>query len=256
MTPPTNRRQAADEQPLGVDLRLGDCLGILPTLSDIDLIVTSPPYFNAKEYSYFENYEDYMSFMREFLKHSYTCLKDGGRLCLNIPDGYGRNPWVPIYANCVMSIIMSGFTLRGSIVWNKGTGAGKTSWGSWRSSSNPCLIDEHEMIIIAHKGSPRITGSPIERDYFLQSIHSVWNIKPETKRDHPAPFPLEIPRKLITLYSGRGDTVCDPFAGSGTTGVACIQIQRNFVGIERNVEYYDKAKMRLDAEHAQMRMRI
>lgn len=239
-----------------IDLRLGDCLDILPTLHNIDLIVTSPPYFNAKEYSHFDGFVDYISFMREFLAHSFACLKDGGRLCLNVPDGYGRNPWIPVYSYCLNLMMAEGFTLRGSIVWNKSTGAGKTSWGSWRSSSNPCLIDEHEMIIVAHKGSPRIEGSPIEKDYFLKSIHSVWNIKPETKRDHPAPFPLEIPRKLITLYSGRGDTVLDPFFGSGTTGVACIQTQRNFTGIERDTEYYKAGKMRIDAEHAQMRMRL
>ena len=239
-----------------IDLHFGDCLEILPTLSNIDLIVTSPPYFNAKEYSHFENYGDYMAFMHEFLSLSYTCLKDGGRICLNVPDGYGRNPWMPVYANCVMAMVINAFTVRGSIVWNKGTGANKTSWGSWRSSSSPCLIDEHEMIIVAHKGVPRIKGSPIGKEDFLKSIHSVWNIKPETKRDHPAPFPLEIPRRLITLYSGVGDMVCDPFSGSATTGVACVQTQRNFTGIEKDTDYYKVGKMRIDAENAQTRMGI
>lgn len=236
------------------DLHLGDCLEILPTLSDIDLIVTSPPYFNAKEYSHFETYWDYSDFMWDFISLSYGCLKDGGRICLNVPDGYGRDPWIPIYSNCLDLVIKAGFTVRGSIVWNKGTGAGKTSWGSWRSSSSPCLIDEHEMIIVAHKGVPRIKGSPIGKEDFLQSIHSVWNIKPETKRDHPAPFPLELPKRLVTLYSGVGDMVLDPFMGSGTTGLACIQIERNFTGIERDEEYYGKAKMKIESAQAQIRM--
>lgn len=238
-----------------IDLRFGDCLEILPTLSDIDLIVTSPPYFNAKEYSHFESYGHYMAFVSKFLAYSFACLKDGGRICLNVPDGYGRDPWMPVYANCLDFMIMSGFTVRGSIVWNKSPGQrGRTSWGSWRSSSNPCLIDEHEMIIVAHKGAPRIKGSPIERDNFLQSIHSVWNINPGTKRDHPAPFPLELPKRLITLYSGVGDMVCDPFAGSGTTGVACVQTQRNFTGIERDESYFGIAKKRIGAENAQIKL--
>ena len=237
-----------------IDLRFGDCLEILPTLSDIDLIVTSPPYFNAKEYSHFETYMDYMVFMQQFIKYSFECLKDGGRFCLNVPDGYGRDPWMPIYGNCLGLVALVGFTIRGSIVWNKSTGAGKTSWGSWRSSSSPCLIDEHEMIIVAHKKDPRIKGSPIGKEDFLKSIHSVWNIKPETKRDHPAPFPLEIPRRLITLYSGVGDMILDPFAGSGTTGVACVQTQRNFTGIEKDESYFGIAKKRIGAENAQIKL--
>jgi len=239
-----------------IDLRLGDCLEILPTLSNMDLIITSPPYFNAKEYSQFDNYQDYTDFMWEFISLSYGCLKDGGRICLNVPDGYGRNPWIPVYADCLKMVKNAGLILRGSIVWNKGTGAGKTSWGSWRSSSNPCLIDEHEMIIVAHKNNPHITGSPIEKDYFLQSIHSVWNIKPTSSRDHPAPYPLEIPRRLITLYSGVGDMVCDIFMGSGTTGVACVQTGRNFIGIEISEEYFNIAKKRIAEAQLQIRMKI
>jgi site-specific DNA-methyltransferase (adenine-specific) len=214
----------------------------------IDLILTSPPYFNAKDYSSWETYKDYLLFAENFLNKSFNLLKNSGRIAINIPDGYGRNPCLPVYADYCKIMQKIGFILRGSIVWHKLNGGGKTSWGSWRSSSNPCLIDEHEMIIVAHKINPRIENScKMSKEEFLESIHSVWQIKPETGRKwkHPAPYPIEIPTRLIRFLSGRDSIVLDPFIGSGTTAVACKNLGRRYIGFEVVEKYYKNTLRRL-----------
>jgi len=220
----------------------------------IDLIVTSPPYFNARpEYSSWETYDDYLTFMHKVLANMSKVLSLTGRIALNIPDGYGRNPWIPLYAD-VCKLMQEQYILRGSIVWNKNNGAGKTSWGSWRSSSNPCIIDEHEMIIVAHKQYPKIDNAcEIDKELFFSLVHSVWNIKAETNRkNHPAPFPLEIAERLITFLSGENSIILDPLLGSGTTALACRNLNRSCIGIEINPDYYQLAKDRLSRVQAQL----
>ena len=241
----------------GIKLYEGDCLGVMKTMPDssVNLFITSPPYWNAKEYSHWETYEDYLLFMGGVLSECYRLLTDDGRIAINIPDGYSRNPWIPMYADYCKMMQKIGFVLRGSIVWNKANGAGKTSWGSWRSSSNPCMIDEHEMIILAHKNNPRIeSASKIEKDKFFSYIHSVWNIKPQTHSEHPAPYPLEIPNRLIDFLSGEHSIIADPFLGSGTTGVAAHLAGRDFIGIEIDPDYFAIAERRI--KEAQMQPRL
>jgi len=214
----------------------------------IDMVVTSPPYFNARDYSQWDTYENYLAFVEKFLRECHRVLKNSGRIAINVPDGYGRNPWMPIYSDYCRALNSAEFVLRGNIVWHKFTGGGRTSWGSWCSSSNPCLIDEHEMIVIAHKNLPRVeNGSTIERDDFLSYVHSVWQIKPETRRQnaHPAPYPVEIPKRLIDFLSGEGAIILDPFMGSGTTAVACLMTNRNYIGFESNKEYYEESLKRV-----------
>jgi site-specific DNA-methyltransferase (adenine-specific) len=226
---------------------------ILP--DTVDMIITSPPYYNAKEYIVYESYDEYMADMLDFLKSSLVVLKDGGRIAVNVPDGYGRNPWLPVYADFVNIMRDLGYQFRGSIVWDKGTAGGKTSWGSWRSPSNPCLRDEHEMIIIAHKGKPNIESNvQIDPVNFMEWTRSLWHIAPSTHSWHPAPFPLGIPTRLILLYTNIGATVLDPYSGSGTTGIACIRNERNFIGVERDKEFFKKARTELIAEYSQIKM--
>ena len=214
----------------------------------MDMVVTSPPYFNARDYSQWKTYEDYLLFAEEFINKCFSLLKDSGRRAINIPDGYNRNPWIPMYADYCKLMQKAGFILRGNIIWHKLNGAGKTSWGSWRSSSNPSFIDEHEMIIVGHKGSPRIeNSSKMEKQDFFNYVHSVWQIKPETRRKagHPAPFPVEIPYGLIEFLTGEGAIVLDPFMGSYTTAVACKMLNRHYVGFETVAEYCEMGEKRL-----------
>ncbi len=228
-------------------LILGDALEVMRDLSDIDIIVTSPPYYNAREYSQFNSYQDYLDFLKNIAALMFSVLKDNGRVAINVPDGYGRNPWIPVYADMVRILRNAGFKLKGSIVWDKGV-SGRTSWGSWCSSSSPCLRDEHEMIIVAYKGGDRIEKPrALTPEEFLEYTQSVWHIKPEnpTRVNHPAPYPLEIPLRILKLFGPETGIVLDPFAGSGTTLVAAETLGLNWMGIEKEEQHYRVASERL-----------
>jgi site-specific DNA-methyltransferase (adenine-specific) len=147
-----------------------------------------------------------------------------------------------------------GFLMRGEIIWNKAGSAGpSTAWGSWKSATNPTLRDVHEYILIFSKSSYARSRenkkNTIGRDEFLEITKSIWTFPSESARriGHPAPFPVELPRRLIELYSFAGDVVLDPFAGSGSTCVAALQTNRVFVGYEKNGRYVKLAEKRIRA---------
>jgi site-specific DNA-methyltransferase (adenine-specific) len=126
------------------------------------------------------------------------------------------------------------------------------AWGSWQSASNPVLRDTHEYILVFSKGSfARKKGhsqsNTITRDQFMQWTRSVWTLNPESakKVGHPAPFPVELPYRLIQLYTFTGDVVLDPFMGSGSTALAALQAGRRYVGYDTNAEYVRLAEERI-----------
>jgi site-specific DNA-methyltransferase (adenine-specific) len=162
----------------------------------------------------------------------------------------GRRPYIPLHTIVIDEMQCLGFLMRGEIIWQKSAGAGaSTAWGSWMSASNPTLRDVHEYIMVFSKGRMgRSKGeSSISRDEFLEYTKSVWSFQPESakKIGHPAPFPLELPYRLIQLYSYRGDVVLDPFCGSGTTCLAAQQTGRHYVGFDNNEDYVELAQRRL-----------
>ncbi len=180
-------------------------------------------------------------------------LVSGGRACINVAN-LGRKPYLPLHAFLIQDLLDLGFQMRGEVIWNKGSSAsGSTAWGSWRSASNPVLRDVHEYILIFSKENfsrkPAGRSSTITRDDFLEWTRSVWDFPAvsASKVGHPAPFPEELPRRLIDLYSFRGDAVLDPFCGSGTTCVAARRAGRRFVGYEVVPEYVRLAEDRLAA---------
>lgn len=209
----------------------------------VHLVVTSPPYYNAREYSQWATYEDYLADMVIWWAECYRVLINGGRIAVNVPHGYGRNGefgYTRIGEHAADSLTKTGFVNRGYIIWHKLIVAKSlSSWGSWMSASNPVLRDNHEIILVMHKGSDkREPGeSTINRLDFLMSTESVWNIAPKSSSWHPAPFPAEIPRRLIELYSYKGDTVLDLFSGSGTTVKVAGECGRNGIGIDFTMEY-------------------
>lgn len=219
--------------------------------NSVHLMITSPPYNVSKEYDEDLTLEEYRELLRRVLRETYRVLVDGGRACVNVAN-IGRKPYIPIHAFLAKDMIDLGFAMRGEIIWNKAGSAGpSTAWGSWKSASNPTLRDVHEYILVFSKNSfaRRAEGkkSTIDRDEFLEFTKSIWTFPSESARrvGHPAPFPIELPRRIIQLYSFAGDVVLDPFAGSGSTCLAALQTKRFFVGYEKSRRYVRLAEGRI-----------
>ncbi len=220
----------------------------------VHLMVTSPPYNVSKEYDEDFTLTEYRDFLCTVFRETFRVLVDGGRACVNIAN-VGRKPYIPLHAFILQDMLKIGFVMRGEVIWNKSSSAGpSTAWGSWKSASNPTLRDVHEYILIFSKGSFSRNGSSdrstISRDEFLEYTKSIWDFSAESARriGHPAPFPLELPRRLIQLYSFHGDVVIDPFAGSGTTCLAARDAGRHYIGYEKNESYARLAEERLRSQ--------
>jgi len=217
----------------------------------VHLMITSPPYNVSKEYDEDFTLDEYRGLLNKVFGETYRVLVDGGRACVNIAN-VGRKPYIPLHSYILQDMLKLGFVMRGEIIWNKSSSAGRsTAWGSWKSASNPTLRDVHEYILIFSKGSYSRNGhsgrSTISRDEFLEYTKSIWDFSAESARriGHPAPFPLELPRRLLQLYSFEEDVVLDPFAGSGTTCIAAREAGRHFIGYEKNESYARLAEARL-----------
>jgi site-specific DNA-methyltransferase (adenine-specific) len=239
--------------------------------SSVALVVTSPPYFAGKEYEVAlgqghipASYLDYLQMLEDVFAECVRTLEPGGRIAVNVAN-LGRRPYRSLSAD-VTTILQDrlGLLLRGEIVWQKARGAtGSCAWGSYRSASNPVLRDLTERVVVAGKGRldraltrkkraeqglpavPTVTG-----DEFLEATLDVWEIAPEsaTRVGHPAPFPVELPRRLIELYTYEGDLVLDPFMGSGSTAVAAVRSGRHYVGYDTDADYVAAAEARLAGE--------
>jgi len=219
----------------------------------VHLMVTSPPYNVRKDYDQDLSLEEYRELLGKVFRETHRVLVTGGRACVNVAN-LGRKPYLPLHAFVIQDMIEAGFHMRGEIIWDKGaSAAASTAWGSWLSASNPVLRDVHEYILVFSKQSFSRKGegnqSTIERDEFLEWTKSVWRIPAVSARKigHPAPFPEELPERLIKLYTFQGDVVLDPFAGSGTTCVAALKNGRDYVGYEIEGEYVALAETRLAA---------
>jgi len=210
----------------------------------VGLVVTSPPYWNAKrEYASWPTYAAYLADMAAAWAECYRVLDAGGRMAVNVPDGYGRpgsGGYLTLGDDTGRALQAAGFALRGKVIWYKGNAVARnsTAWGSWQSASNPSLRDCYEVVILAHKGSPRRPGPVvIGVEDFLSMTVSLWEIQPARSRWHPAPFPAELARRLIELYSFPGDVILDPFAGTGTTVWAAAGAGRVGVGVDLSAVY-------------------
>jgi DNA modification methylase len=218
----------------------------------VHLMVTSPPYNVGKEYDEDLSLEDYLGLLKRVWQETLRVLVPGGRACINIAN-LGRKPYIPLHAFILQDMLELGFMMRGEVIWDKGaSAAASTAWGSWRSPSNPTLRDTHEYILIFAKSSFRRKPregreSTIERDEFLAFTRSVWNFPAESARKlgHPAPFPVELPYRLIQLYTFSDEVVLDPFMGSGQTALAALKSGRHYVGYEIDEGYVRLAKARI-----------
>ena len=223
--------------------------------NSVHLMVTSPPYNVGKEYDEDMSFSEYREFLKRVWKEVYRVLVPGGRACINVAN-LGRKPYIPLHAFIIQDMLEIGFIMRGEIIWvKKGGGAPSTAWGTWCSPKNPVLRDEHEYILVFSKDT--LSRSPVDerkatmsKEEFLEYTKSVWYFPAESakKVGHPAPFPVELPYRLIKLYTYTKEVVLDPFMGSGTTAVAAIRTGRHFVGYEINPDYVELARKRIMQE--------
>ena len=225
--------------------------------NSVNLMVTSPPYNVGKEYDNDLTLEEYKKLLENVLKETYDKLATGGRACVNIAN-IGRKPYIPLHSLIIEIMLNIGYIMRGEIIWDKSASVGGScAWGSWQSASNPVLRDVHEYILVFCKDSfskkkVKIKKDTISRDDFLDWTKSVWNFPTVSakKIGHPAPFPLELPHRLINLYTYEEDVVLDPFCGSGTTCLSALQNNRKYVGYDIIEDYVDLANNRLsDFKH-------
>ena len=218
----------------------------------VALMVTSPPYNVGKEYDEDLSLTEYLELLERVFVETYRVLEAGGRITINVAN-VGRKPYLPLNHHVAGLLSDIGFLLRGELIWQKAKSAGgSTAWGSWQSAKNPTLRDVHEYVIVACKETFRRVRKgedTIGRDDFLDATVSIWEIQPESARrvGHPAPFPVELPRRLIELYTFAGDLVLDPFMGAGTTAIAALDTGRHYVGYEIVGEYVALAKERIAA---------
>ena len=228
-----------------------EAMSELPDCS-VHLMVTSPPYNVGKEYDDDLTLDEYLTFLRRVWTEVRRVLVPGGRMCVNVAN-LGRKPYIPLHIFLIADLLDLGFLMRGEIIWNKAASASpSTAWGSWKSAGNPTLRDVHEYILVFCKETfkrqnPAGRESTISRDEFLEYNKSVWNFaaEPARKVGHPAPFPVELPRRLIQLYTFDGEVVLDPFMGSGQTAIAALKSGRRYVGYEIDEGYVALASQRI-----------
>lgn len=223
----------------------------------VDLVVTSPPYNVDIHYNSNDDqliYKDYLKFSQRWMKRCYGWLKDDGRFCLNIPLDKNKGGQQSVGADLTIVAKKCGFSYHSTIVWNEGNISRRTAWGSWLSASAPYVIAPVELIVVLYKNSWKKTSgsreSDISRDEFMAWTNGLWSFNGESKKKigHPAPFPVELPLRCMKLFSFVGDTVLDPFMGSGTTLVAASRCNRKGIGIDIDAEYCEIAIDRINNE--------
>jgi len=233
----------------------------LPDCS-VHLMVTSPPYNVGKDYDENLSLEQYRELLRHVFKETYRVLVPGGRACINIAN-LGRKPYIPLHSSIIQDMQNMGFLMRGEIIWNKDSSASpSTAWGTWLKANNPVLRDIHEYILVFCKDTftrrnPYKRKSTISKKEFLSLTKSVWLFAAERakKVGHPAPFPIELPYRLIQLYTFEGEVVLDPFVGSGSACIAASKTNRRYIGYDINEEYCRLAEHRI-AEYLQQQIKL
>jgi len=196
--------------------------------------------------------DEHRALLKGVFAETYKKLVTGGRACVNLAN-LGRKPYIPLHSYVIQDMLEIGFLMRGEIIWNKASSASpSTAWGSWLSAANPILRDVHEYILVFSKEAFDRKNSDekvstVTRDNFLEYTKSVWTFPAESARKvgHPAPFPVELPYRLIQLYTFRDEVVLDPFCGSGSTCLAAIKARRHYIGYDVEEKYVRLAEGRI-----------
>ena len=238
----------------------------------VHLIVTSPPYWSIKDYAHpnqigwNQSYDQYLSDIRQVMSECYRVLHRGCRMAINIGDQYlrakeyGAYRVQPIPADIIQIGCGLGFDFMGNIIWQKISTTKTSGGGVWMGSlyypRDGHITYEHEYIILFRKKGtwPR----PLDREKEMSRLtkqqrsewfRGIWRISPERQNSHQAMFPVELPQRLIKMYSFYGETVLDPFLGSGTTCLAAEMEGRNSIGYEINEDYEEILREKLGLDH-------
>lgn len=237
----------------------GDTKEVLMSFDNnsIDLTITSPPYFNLRDYCSWPTYEDYMVDVSDWFKELFRVTKIGRHVCWNVQDTipvpqkpYGRMTHA-LMPDSIRAAINSGFVWENNVIWLKNN-VSTLMFGSYPYPPNLIYRNEIESILILRKPgrsdlSNKTEESKISKEEWIKYADIIWNITPESAKriGHPAPFPREIPKRLIKMHSFVNDIILDPFIGSGTTAVECISLNRRYVGIEKHESYIEIANKRI-----------
>ena len=241
----------------------------------VHLIITSPPYWQLKDYGdekqigFNDSYEEYINNLNLVWNECGRVLQNGCRLCINIGDQfaraayYGRYKVIPIRTEIIKFCETIGFDYMGAIIWQKcttcNTTGGAVIMGSYPYPRNGIIKIDYEFILIFKKPGkgPTISKelkekSELTTEEWNQYFYGHWNFAGEKQKEHLAMFPVELPKRLIKMFSFVGDTVLDPFLGSGTTTLAARMFERNSVGYEVNPEFDSIIKEKLEIDQTNM----
>jgi len=244
----------------GVSIYHDDILKIKSVKDNsVDLMITSPPYNLDIKYNSHNDkmsYKTYLDFTKAWLTKCYELSKDDGRFCLNVPLDKNKGGQQSVCADITTIAKEVGWQYHSTVIWNEGNISRRTAWGSWLSASAPYVIAPVEVILILYKKfwkKQRYGKSDITKQEFMDWTNGVWTFNGESKRKigHPAPYPVELPRRCIKLFSYTNGTVLDPFLGSGSTLLACIDTKRKGIGIDIDKTYCVLAKRRILNQIAQ-----
>ncbi|MGA2975869.1 MAG: DNA methyltransferase [Spirochaetia bacterium] len=235
----------------------------------IELVVTSPPYWQIKDYDsagqigHGQSLHAYLGDLARVWAECFRVTREAGRLCVNIGDQFaranlfGRYSVIPLHAEIISQCVASGFDYLGSIIWRKkttmNTSGGAVVMGSYPYPPNGIVEIDFEYILLFKKpGKPRKVppevkqAAALSRDEWKSWFSGHWDVGGARKKGHEAPFPIEIPRRLIRMFTFPGDTVLDPFLGTGTTAAAALELGRNALGYEINKSFVSLARERLE----------
>lgn len=239
-----------------------DCIYAMKNIAagSVHCIITSPPYnvdlgnnkYNKDGYTVHDDnmpYDEYLDWMSLVFKYCYKVLSEDGRICVNIGDG--KNGKIPTHADFIRILRDVGFIPMTTIIWNKNNTSNRCAWGSYLSPSCPSFPRPFEYILVFSKSHKLLRkGEPtITKDEWREYSNGLWTFAPQTgqkKIGHPAMFPVELPTRLIKMLTYKGDVILDPFMGAGTTGIACVNTDRRFIGIEIDEKYFNIAKKRVE----------
>ncbi len=242
----------------------------------VQLVVTSPPYWqlkdygSAKEIGFNSSYEEYINHLNLVWQEAYRVLDFGCRLCINIGDQYARSVYygrykvIPIQTEIIRFCETIGFDYLGAIIWQKvatvNTSGGATIMGSYPFPRNGIVKMDYEFILLFKKhgksgeevDSEKKELSRMTKEEWNLYFQGHWRFPGDKQKKHLAMFPVELPRRLIKMFSYVGDTVLDPFAGSGTTSLAAVELNRNSVGYEINPEFIAVIKEKVGVEEKRL----